>query len=172
MKRESGLKSKHTTTSPMKKQSLKIKTILVIEDERPLLKVINARLGKDGFNVISARSVDGVFNAGIEGKDAGIIDAQRIQQALTYLEDLEKIDAIWLDHNLLGKEDGVDFIKKLRTNGKRWKKVPIFVVSNNESPQTMKSYASLGVRNYYIKSNHRLDEIIKDLNAFLDKNKV
>jgi len=155
----------------MKKQPLETKTILVIEDERPLLKVINARLGKDGFNVISARSVDEVFNAGIEINDTKVIDAERIQKALKYLEDLEKIDAIWLDHNLLGKENGVDFIKKLRKNGALWKKIPIFVVSNTESTQTIKSYASLGVRNYYIKSNHRLDEIIKDLRAFLNKNK-
>jgi DNA-binding response OmpR family regulator len=41
----------------MVKKSLK-KTILVIEDERPLLNAINAKLEKSGFGVIAARSVE------------------------------------------------------------------------------------------------------------------
>ncbi len=148
---------------------IKKKTILVIEDERPLLEVVNTRLVKKGFGVITARSVDQVFNAGLDKKGVSIIAASSIQQALEYLENLEKIDAIWLDHNLLGKENGLDFIKKIKANGGRWKKIPIFVVSNNEGPQTIKSYVALGVSKYYVKSNHRLDDIIKDIETFLGK---
>jgi len=156
----------------MKRQSLKMKTILVIEDEQPLLEVINLRLKKVGFGVITAHSVDEVFNAGFEKNSNGVIDADSIQRTLANLKSLVKIDAIWLDHNLLGKENGLDFITKLKKNGGRWKKIPIFVVSNTESSATIKSYAKLGVSNYYIKSNHKLDEIIRDLNSFLDKNKT
>jgi len=156
----------------MKKQLTKKKTILVIEDERPLLEVVNSRLEKKGFGVITARSVDEVFSAKLENKGLGIIAASSIRQALDYIEDLEKIDAIWLDHNLLGKENGLDFIKKLKANGGRWKKIPIFVVSNTEGPQTIKSYVNLGISKYYIKSNHRLDEIIKDIDSSLDIRKT
>lgn len=148
------------------------KTILVIEDERPLLEVVNARLKKKGFGVITARSVDQVFNSGLEKKGFGVVTANSIKQALRYLEDLEKIDAIWLDHNLFGKEDGLDFVKKLKANGGRWKKIPIFVISNTESSKTIQSYLDLGVSKYYVKSNHRLDEIIKDINLFLGNSKV
>lgn len=155
----------------MKEQSVKKKTILVIEDERPLLEVVNKRLEKKGFGVITARSVDQVFSAGLEKNSVSVITASNIEQALSYLEDLEKIDAIWLDHNLIGKEDGLDFVKKIKANGGRWKKIPIFVVSNNESSETIKSYFSLGVSKYYIKSNHKLDDIIKDINLFLDSPK-
>ncbi|MEI7777338.1 MAG: response regulator [bacterium] len=149
-------------------KNTKKKTILVIEDERPLLEVVNSRLEKNGFGVISARSVDQVFNAGLEKKGLGVIAAVSIKQALDYLEDLEKIDAIWLDHNLVGKENGLDFLKKIRKNGGRWKKIPIFVVSNSEGAETIKSYTEMGASKYYIKSNHRLDEIIKDINHFLE----
>ncbi len=149
-------------------KNTKKKTILVIEDERPLLEVVNSRLEKNGFGVISARSVDQVFNAGLEKKGLGVIAAVSIKQALDYLEGLEKIDAIWLDHNLVGKENGLDFLKKIRKNGGRWKKIPIFVVSNSEGVETIKSYTEMGVSKYYIKSNHRLDEIIKDINHFLE----
>jgi DNA-binding response OmpR family regulator len=151
----------------MKEKTIKKKTILVLEDERALLKVVNARLEKKGFDVITARSVDEVFNANLEKNGLGIITANSIKQALEYLGDLEKIDAIWLDHNLLGKEDGLNFAKKLKMNGGRWKKIPIFVVSNTESSTTIKSYLNLGISKYYIKSNHRLDEIINDIDLSL-----
>ncbi|MES2314975.1 MAG: response regulator [Patescibacteria group bacterium] len=143
------------------------KTILVIEDERPLLAVVNTRLKKKGFGVITARSVDEVFNAGLEENGLGIIASKSIAEALSYLDDLEKVDAIWLDHNLLGKENGIDFVKKLKANGGFWKKIPIFVISNTESTKTIQSYVDLGISKYYVKSNHRLDEIIKDIGDML-----
>jgi CheY-like chemotaxis protein len=152
----------------MKKILIKKKTILVIEDERPLLEVVNSRLEKKGFGVISARSVDEVFNAGLEKKGMGIIAASSIQQALDYLGDLEKVDAIWLDHNLLGKENGLDFVKKIKSNGGRWKNIPIFVVSNTEGSKVIQSYVNLGISKYYIKSNNKLDEIIRDIHLSLD----
>lgn len=147
------------------------KTILVIEDERSLLDVVNSRLQKRGFDVMTARSVDEVFNAGIEAQGMGIIAVRSIQQALDYLENLEKIDAIWLDHNLLGKENGFDLVKKIKANGGRWKKVPIFVVSNTEGSKTIKTYVDLGVNKYYVKSNHKLDDIIGDIHKHLDVSK-
>lgn len=151
----------------MKKINKQKKTILVIEDERPLLDVVNSRLAKKGFGVISARSVDQVFNANLEKNGLGIISAKNIKQALDYLNDLENIDAIWLDHNLLGKEDGIDLVKKFKANGGKWKKIPIFVVSNTEGSETINSYIKLGISKYYVKSNYKLDEIIKDIQSSL-----
>ena len=151
----------------MKKQTTKKKTILVIEDERALLDVVNTRLKKKGFGVITARSVDEVFNATLEKNGLGIIAATSIKQAFDYLENLENIDAIWLDHNLLGKDNGLDFVKKFKANGGLWEKIPIFVVSNTEGSETIKSYVNLGISKYYVKSNHKLDEIISDINSSL-----
>jgi CheY-like chemotaxis protein len=156
----------------LKKQDAKKhqkKTILVIEDERPLLEVVHTKLEKSGFSVIAARSVDQVFNANLEKKGLGIISARSIAEALAYLEKLEEIDAIWLDHNLIGKENGLDLIKKIKANGGRWKKIPIFVVSNSEGNETIQSYVALGISKYYVKSNHRLDAIIGDIKTSLIK---
>ncbi len=147
------------------------KTILVIEDERPLLEVVNTKLEKSGFGVIAARSVDQVFNANLAQKGLGIITAKSIKEALDYLDDLENIDAIWLDHNLVGKENGIDLVKKFKANGGRWKKIPIFVVSNTESPKTIRSYVELGISKYYVKSNYRLDDIIGDIKESLGQTK-
>jgi CheY-like chemotaxis protein len=155
----------------MKKQPLKKKTILIIEDERPLLEVVNTKLKKNGFGVIATRSVDQVFNANLEKNGLGIISVKNIRQAIDYLEDLEHIDAIWLDHNLLGKENGLDLVKKIKANAGRWKKIPIFVVSNSEDQKTIQSYVELGISKYYVKSNYRLDEIIRDIKTSLDHTK-
>ncbi len=155
----------------MKKADKKIiqKTILVIEDERPLLEAINAKLEKSGFGVISARSVEQAFNPKLEKASLAPITIESIERALNYLESLEHIDAIWLDHHLLGEEDGLDFVKKFKANGSKWSKIPVFVVSNAASPKTVKSYMDSGVSRYYVKSDHRLDEIIEDIKSFLNK---
>lgn len=158
-------KSLNKIDSKVKEQK---KTILVIEDDRPLLEVINAKLEKDGFGVISARSVEEAFDARIGKNTLGTITVRSIKQALEYFEKLERVDAIWLDHHLLGEEDGLDFVKKFKANGGRWSEIPVFVVSNAASPKTVKAYVDSGVSKYYVKSNHRLDEIIEDVKMFLD----
>lgn len=123
------------------------KVVLVVEDEVPLIKAIQIKLEKHGLSVVSARS---------------------LEQALRYLEDLEHVDAIWLDHYLLGEGDGLDFVVKLKNGNPKWSAIPIFVVSNTAGPDTMQSYVALGINKYYVKAAHRLDEIVEDLRIFLE----
>ncbi len=124
------------------------KIILVVEDERPLIQAIKLKLEKNGFDIVTSRSVE---------------------QALNYLEDIERVDAIWLDHYLLGKESGLDLVAKLKSENSKWNKIPVFVVSNTASPLKASSYIRLGVNKYYIKAEHRLDDIVTEIRAFLDK---
>ena len=124
------------------------KTILVIEDERPLVVAIETKLKKSGFSVITARTVE---------------------QGINYLEDISGIDAIWLDHYLLGGKTGLDFVTKLKNVGSKWRKIPIFVVSNTASSSNVQSYLRLGVSKYCVKAEHRLDEIIGEIKSFLDQ---
>ena len=131
----------------MTNESAKEKTILVIEDEQPLVEAIKTKLEKNDFVVITARAVE---------------------QALNYLEDLKKVDAIWLDHYLLGKKDGLDLVTKLKSQDGKWNKIPIFVVSNTAGPDKVQSYIRLGISKYYVKAEHRLDEIISEIKLFLD----
>jgi len=121
------------------------KTILVVEDEKPLLEAIHIKLEKSGFSVVTARTAE---------------------QAYNLLEDSVKIDIIWLDHYLLGKENGLDLVVKIKNNEK-YKTIPIFIVSNTASANKVKSYINLGVNKYYTKSNYRLDDIIADIRACL-----
>ncbi len=118
------------------------KIILVIEDEKPLLEAIDIKLKKSGFDVVTARTVE-------QGKN--------------YIADLNQIDVIWLDHYLMGKEDGLDFVAWCKEEGNKCREVPIFVVSNTASPDKVASYMSLGINDYYVKANYRLDQIIENI---------
>ena len=123
------------------------RTVLVVEDEVPLMEAIRIQLEKADFQVVTARSVD---------------------QALNHLKDIKTVDAIWLDHYLLGKENGLDFVAQLKSDGEEWKHIPIFVVSNTASENKIKSYLQLGVEKYYTKSDFRLDDLIAEMSKYLD----
>lgn len=124
------------------------KTVLVIEDERPLVNAVQTKLEKNGFLVTTARTVE---------------------QGLNYLTDVPGIDAIWLDHYLLGEKTGLDFVAKLKGKDSKWKKIPIFVVSNTASNSNVQSYLRLGISKYCVKAEHRLDEVVRELKTFLEK---
>lgn len=127
----------------------KNKVVLVLEDEKPLLDAIRIKLEKNGFDVITSRTID---------------------QAKDYISELECVDAIWLDHYLMGKGDGLDFIAWCKEDdNNKCKEIPIFVVSNTASSEKVSTYMSLGARKYFIKSNHKLEEIIKDIKEVLNK---
>ena len=92
------------------------KTILVIEDDSALLSVIEAKLISAGFTVLSARSVDTVFTLDTATASKRL-SPDTITATLEHLESLANVDAIWLDHNLIGPDDGIDFIVKFKANG-------------------------------------------------------
>jgi DNA-binding response OmpR family regulator len=121
------------------------KNILVVEDEISLQKAISAKLSKNNFNTFTARSVD---------------------EATAHLSS-QKIDAIWLDHYLLGEESGLDFVTHLKLSDSEWKNIPIFVVSNTASPDKVQSYINLGVNSFFTKADYSLEQIIGDLNQVL-----
>jgi len=123
------------------------KVVLVVEDERPLLEAIKIKLEKSGFDTITARSVEQAFN---------------------HMEDVSNINAVWLDHYLLGKENGLDFVIKCKEENSKYKNIPIFVVSNTASPDKVQKYIQLGVSRYYTKAEKRLEDIINDIKEFND----
>jgi len=129
----------------MKKEQI----ILVVEDEKPLSDVVKKKLEICGFAVVTARN---------------------IRQAIDYLEELERIDLVWLDHYLLGDENGLDLVTKMKAEKSKWKNIHIFVVSNTATPDKVASYLDLGVDKYFTKADYRLDDIIKDIRSVLGAN--
>ena len=87
------------------------------------------------------------------------VSARSVEQAEDYLKESGAVDAIWLDHYLLGAENGLDLVVRLKKNEK-FNKIPIFLVSNTATEDKINSYIELGVEKYYAKINHRLSEIV------------
>ncbi len=127
----------------MQKQPIDKKIILVVEDERPLSRAITSKLELNGFAVITAVSV---------------------HEALLQIKTNSSIAAVWLDHYLIGKEDGLDLVAKLKSNA-AWGKLPVYVVSNTASQEKVRAYIKFGVERFYVKSDLRLDEIIAEIKA-------
>ncbi len=117
-------------------------TILVIEDELPLQDAIRIKLENIGLRVVTARSV---------------------KQALSYLEELETVDVIWLDHYLLGQANGLQFVTTIKNEQSKYRTIPIFVVSNSIGQDKIATYIKLGVDKYYTKTDFTLAEIIADV---------
>ncbi len=123
-------------------------TVMVVEDEALLLQAICLKFTKIGINVISCTTGE---------------------QALGYLQDLEKLpDAIWLDYYLTDM-NGLDFIQKLKTH-EDWLKIPIIVVSNSASDEKTKNMLALGIKKYIIKADYRLEEIVDILETVIKEN--
>ncbi len=121
--------------------------VVRMRDERPLVKIIEAKLEKNGFDVVTARTVE---------------------QGLGYIKDIHSIDAVWLDHYLLGEQTGIDFVVELKKTGGHLSKIPVFVVSNTASNTNVQSYMRLGVTSYSVKAEHRLDQITESVKSFLN----
>lgn len=122
-------------------------TVLVVEDEKPLLKIIQHKLQTNNYHVLTSRSV---------------------KEALDILSETTHIDAIWLDHYLYGTEDGLGMVVELKAEGSRWRNIPVFVVSNTVGGDKARMYLRLGAERFYTKSNHRLEDIINDIKEHLD----
>jgi DNA-binding response OmpR family regulator len=125
------------------------KVIIVAEDEEPLLAVVKAKLENYNFEVVTART------------------AGQVRQ---YVLDLKRVDAIWLDHYLLGQENGLDFVTWCKgEDNNKCKTIPIFVVSNTASEDKISSYLQLGIKEYLVKSNFGLDELAGHIVACFDQ---
>jgi len=123
------------------------KTILIIEDEAPLLKSVGHKFEIRGFDVLTATTTE---------------------EGLDILKNTERVDVIWLDHYIFGKEPGLLFVSGIK-NDSKLKAIPIFVVSNASGPEKKKAYLALGINKYFTKIDYRLETICNEIESFLKK---
>lgn len=152
----------------MNKTLVSPKNILVIEDDNALLGAITAKLEGAKFTVITARSVDEAFGIAHMSSASLTLTPELVTNTINHVDNLARIDAIWLDHNLISIDDGLDFIVKFKANGGAWGRIPIFVVSNSANPDLIKTYAAIGVNHYYLKAEYRLETIVNDIITTID----
>ncbi len=122
----------------------KNKKILIIDDEASLQRVLKSKLLADHFQATTMSN--------------GIL-------ALELLEK-ESFDLILLDL-VMPQLDGFGVLAELR---KRKNKTPVIVLSNLDQEGLVEgSKEALGVKDYFIKANASLEEIVERINQILDE---
>jgi DNA-binding response OmpR family regulator len=118
----------------------KIQNILIVEDEKPLCDLLESTLKHSGFNPTS--TYDG-------------------ESALSCLLN-NKYDLVLLDL-LLPKINGFEVLAQMSI---RHDKTPVIVLSNLGREESKKEAVGLGVKNYFVKSETPLTDIVNAIKNF------
>lgn len=119
----------------------KKKTILVVEDEEPVLTALVDKFSREGFLLSQAKD-------GEEG----------LALALKNHPDLILLDI------LMPKMDGIALLKKLRED--KWgKNVPVFLLTNLSELEKISEAVKIGISGYLVKSDWKLEDIVKKVKA-------
>ncbi len=114
-----------------------MKKILIVEDELPLLSVLTDRFTQAEFLVLQAKD-------GAEG----------YKQAMEAQPDLILLDI------LLPLIDGLDVLEKIRKNPST-KDIPVIILTNINDPATVNAALKAGVYDFFVKSDSKLDDLVK-----------
>jgi DNA-binding response OmpR family regulator len=120
-----------------------LKKILIAEDEKPLAKALSLKLKSAGFEVDIA--YDG-------------------EAALQTLKS-KKYDLVLMDI-MMPKKDGFTVLKELQGEGNA---TPVFVMSNLSQDEDVHRVQALGIKDYIVKSNTPLAQIVERIIAFFKK---
>lgn len=120
-----------------------MKKILLIEDESALQKTLGGVLTQEGYEVSSA--LDG---------EIGLRTAKAI-----------KPDLILLDL-ILPKMNGFEVLKALKED-EETKGIPIIVLTNLEGVEDVDKAISLGAKNYLVKAQYSLAEVLEKIKGIL-----
>ena len=121
----------------------KAKKILIIEDDKFLAKMLGRMLESHKYETILASN----------GKE-GLVKASG-----------GDINLILLDI-MLPDIDGFDLLETIRNTAKT-KKNPVIILSNLGQPEDQQQGRVLGVKDYLVKSDFSLDEVIKKVRKYL-----
>lgn len=122
-----------------------LRKLLVVEDERSLAQALFKKFTHEGFEVILENN----------GED-GLSTALR-----------EKPDLILLDLKM-PKLDGITVLKNLRKDDLYGKKAKVIILTNSYDVEKVGEATSLGVFDYFIKSNSPISEIVSKVKEKLN----
>jgi DNA-binding response OmpR family regulator len=115
------------------------KTILIIEDEEPMLNALAAKFDKAGFKVVKAQDGEEGLKKGLENRP-----------------DIMMVDII------MPKLDGISLVKKVRIEGGEWgKEVPIIMLTNLSDSESVSEAANYSVYDFLVKTDWRLDDVVR-----------
>lgn len=120
------------------------KKILIIEDEKSLIDTLSKKLKNEGYEVFVA----------YDGKEGLESIAEK------------KPDLIMLDM-LMPNIDGYGVLEKMREENN---KIPIIIISNSGQPVDVDRALKLGAKDYLVKAELDLDEIMEKVKNCIDNN--
>ena len=120
-----------------------IKKVLIVEDDKFLAKMLGRMLESHQYETILASN----------GKE-GLLKASSDQPNLILLD------------IMLPDIDGFDLLETVKNNEKT-KKIPVIIISNLGQPEDIQQGRSLGAKDYLVKSDLSLDEVVKKVRKYL-----
>lgn len=114
-----------------------MKRILIVEDDKALLKILVDKLTAEGFLALQAKN----------GKDG-------LDMAVKEHPDLILLDII------MPVMDGISMLKKLRGD-ERGKDVPVIILTNLSDSKSISDSMNENITNYLVKSDWKLEDIVK-----------
>lgn len=119
--------------------------ILIVEDEESLLEALETKLKIAGFSTLRAK--DG-------------------EQGLEVAKE-ESPDIILLDI-IMPKMDGLTMLKHLRKDEKT-KEIPVIILTNLVEGEKIEEAMANGTTDYLIKSNWKIEDVVKKIKERLEK---
>jgi len=122
---------------------MKVKTILLIEDDPFLIDIYTTKLKESGFKVEVATN-----------GEEGIIKAQETKPNLIVLD------------IVLPQIDGWEILKEIKANP-NLKKIPVVILSNLGQKSEVEKGIKLGAVKYLIKAHYTPSEVIEEIKKVL-----
>ena len=127
----------------MQEKETNKKTILIVEDEKPTMKILKDKLQANEFNVLVARN-------GEEG----------LRMSIKEHPDLILLDIV------MPVMDGITMLKRLRKD--KWgETAKIILLTNLNSTEKIEESIEQNVHDYLIKTNWEIAELIKKIKTKL-----
>lgn len=117
--------------------------IVIVEDEDALARVLKEKFESDDFEVELA----------MDGK-----------VALPIIQKMRP-DLVLLDL-MLPKRDGIDVLKDIKAD-RDLENLPVIVLSNLDGDEDIKQAIALGAKDYFVKSQHPIKEVVEKVKDFL-----
>ena len=121
-----------------------MKKILLVEDDKTLSSLLKTKIEHEGYELIVTS--DGA--------------------AAAPLAVSERPDLILLDFELPHK-NGLEVLEEIRNSASGQPTPPVVVISNSGSPLEVLRFQKLGVKDYLVKAEHNLDELMKIIRQYL-----
>lgn len=120
------------------------KLVLIIEDEEKMVRILESRIARGGFDIEVARNG---------------------QEALDFCLK-QKPDFVLLDLLLPGLS-GMEFLRQIRKIYDQ-DKLPILVLTNLVDDHLMREARELGTINYFVKSNTKLADVVEIIEKYFE----